>query len=661
MSVSDMINRIPGIGLALGRGGNSNSRGLGSGEGEILINGQRTAGKNNAGQDQLSRISATQVQYIEIIRGTSEGLAVRGGGQVVNVVLLDTPSRSSTSVEVNADLSSDGTLSPGGKLSYNGQSGDFNYLLHIEAEPRYRYQENNETSFNPDYSIRETRQEAFVRDQTSFQTSTNLGYSFANSAVQLNALYEANSPPSSTRRVINDIENDTLLLQREESDSDFSNWELGGDYEYSFANGSSYRALFIVNDRQFESSRNRFDIVDGENEKNLFLFNFGRDRERILRTSYTFDLSDAQGLELGIEAAQTIRNNDLRLGLPSATGSPSPNHGGLTPVPIFNADAQVEEIRAEAFAVHNWQINPRMSLESTMIVEDSTIEQSGDVFNSRSFLFYRPKVDYRFNITPALQLRSSVEKEVSQLSFSDFSASSDNSDEDQNTQAGNPGIRQEQTWRYELNLEMRLPNDAGVVNSEIFYRDIEDVIGRIDVSPSPDDLQSARGNIGDGIRYGMNLDVSTRLGYIGLPNALLTTGIGLRDSEVIDPFLGIERRLEDDGRWSLRAGFRNDVPRFGLSYGINYSHNSNGGSGRTEIDIIDTEERIFSPETFIFVEKTAFQDITFRFEARNLLDSKYCRIRTRYQGATADGIVEEIEDFCGGGGLQLALKIRTTF
>ncbi|MEQ8952738.1 MAG: TonB-dependent receptor, partial [Gammaproteobacteria bacterium] len=420
-------------------------------------------------------------------------------------------------------------------------------------------------------------------------------------------------------------------------------------------------ALFIVNDRQFESTRNRYDVFADSEEKNLFLYNFGRDRERIVRTSYSWDLNDTQGVELGIEGAQTIRNNDLRLGVQADGFETSPDHGGLVPVQIDNARSQVEELRFEPFAVHNWQLNPRMTLESTLVFEDSTIEQTGDVFNSRSFQFVRPKLDYRFNITPAFQLRAGVEKEISQLSFSDFSASTDNSDEDQNTQAGNPEIRQEQAWRYEVNLEMRLPNDSGVVNTQFYFRDIEDIIDRVDVSPSPDDLQSARGNIGNGTRYGMNLDVSTRLGYLGLPNALLTTGLSLRDSEVIDPFLGVKRRHSNNGRWSLRTGFRHDVPRYGLSYGFNYSHNSNSGSGRTEIDIIDTETRLFDPELFAFVEKTAFEDFSFRFEARNLLYSQFCRIRTRYDGATAGGIVEEIEDFCNGSGLQLAVKIRTTF
>ena len=75
--------------LAL-RGGRS-GRGLGSGAGEILINGQRITGKNNGGRSALARISADQVEHIEIIRGTSTELNIRGGGQIVNVVLLDEP------------------------------------------------------------------------------------------------------------------------------------------------------------------------------------------------------------------------------------------------------------------------------------------------------------------------------------------------------------------------------------------------------------------------------------------------------------------------------------------------------------------------------------------------------------------------------------------
>ena len=67
-SVNDMLDRIPGISVARGGGGSGNGgpgssggsgrRGLGLGGDQILINGRRTAGKENEGNSQLSRIPA---------------------------------------------------------------------------------------------------------------------------------------------------------------------------------------------------------------------------------------------------------------------------------------------------------------------------------------------------------------------------------------------------------------------------------------------------------------------------------------------------------------------------------------------------------------------------------------------------------------------------
>ena len=663
VSVNDMIDRIPGISLALNNNnGGGKSRGLGSGEGEILINGQRTTGKNNAGRSQLSRIAADQVDYIEIIRGTSDEMDIRGGGQVVNVVLLDAQSRSSVSAELNMDRLHDGTVDPGAKLSYTGQNGAFNYLFHIEAEPRYENRFTNEFSVDPDGELLETRSQDNLRNQTEYETSFNLGYQFEKSMVQFNGLFAESNPPTDITRTINDYTTGTLIttLEREDEQRNRNNWEIGGDYEYSFDSGSKYRFLFIVNDRDFTYTRDRFDVFADSEEKNLFLFSAGRDRERIGRTSYTFDLGSNQGIEIGIEGAQTIRDSDLRLGL-SGTGITSVDHGGLVPQSVSNASSTVEELRLENFAIHNWQINDRMSLESSLIYEKSTITQSGDVTNERNFSFVRPKLDYRFDITATLQLRTTIEKTVSQLSFSDFSATTDNSDDDQNTQAGNPGIAQEKAWNYEMNLEYRLPNSIGVLNTELYYRDLTDVIDRIDVSLSATDLQSARGNIGDGKRYGANFDASTRLGYLGVPNALLTLRLSLQDSQVTDPFLGTQRRLRRNGRWFGRANFRHDITEYNFSYGFSYFNFARDGSGLTQIDINDTETDIGEYGLNFFAEKQAFNGITFRFDIQNANSQIRCRERIRYVGATAAGIIEEVEDSCNGTGVKYALKIRQTF
>lgn len=663
VSVNDMVSRIPGIGLALGGGGGGGGRGLGGGAGEILINGQRITGKSNEGRSQLSRISADDVDYIEIIRGTSEDIDVRGGGQVVNVVLLAAQSRSSIAAEISTDRMQDGKLAPGARLSYSGQNGNLNYLFHIQGDPNYVNQVIRESSFDPRGLPTERRIEESTRDQTNYETSINLGYQFEKSMVQLNALYGQTAPPTGiTRGIIGLAEdNPSVNLEREANQGRRDNWELGGDYEYSFDDRSKFRFLFIVNDRDFNFTRERFQLGNDEEAKDLFLFSAARDRERIARSSYTFNLLAGQAIEAGVEIAQTIRDSEIRLGNDDAGGEPSAAHGGLFPVDVDNAISTVEEIRSEYFAIHNWQLTDEMSLETALVYESSEITQSGDVGNSRSFGFFKPRVDYRYNLTESLQFRATAEKTISQLSFSDFSATTDNSDDDQDTIAGNPNIRQEQIWRYDLNLEYRLPNNIGVLNSRLYYRDVNDVIDRIDVSPSPDNLQSARGNIGDGTSYGLNLDASTQLSYLGLPNALLTMRLGLNESELLDPFLGIERRFKWSRRWSGRTDFRHDVNKYNLSYGFNYSTQAREGSNYNRIDVFDMEREIPDYNLNLFFEKRAFGGVTFRFDARNVNDRNFCRERTRFDGATVDGIVEEIENSCRQPGVRYSLKIRNTF
>ena len=659
VSANDMLNRIPGINLAL-RGGSS-GRGLGAGEGEVLINGQRTTGKNNEGRDQLNRITANQVDYIEIIRGTSENVDIRSGGQVVNVVLLESSSRSSTTIETETRRARNGTFDSGGQVSVAGTRKNIDYIVNFQADPGYRYWDSDEFTYDRDDNLIGTEKQEVHRDETEYSGNVNLGFNMNKSVFKVNGLFEERGDsPTDRERIISDFSAGTVRVQDDQQSTTRKNWEVGGDYEYETNSDSRFRVLFIVNDRNSTYDRIRYDVANEELEPNLFLDRLTRDRERIVRTSFIRNLSRNQGIELGAEGAQTIRDSDLRMGL-NTPGEPSPNYGNLVPVSIDNSKSTVQELRYEPFTIHNWQINDRMSLESRLLYETSTIEQKGDVSRERSFSFIKPKIDYRYNLTQSFQVRLEIERDISQLSFSDFSASVDSNDEEKNTFAGNPEIVQEKLWRYDLNLEYRLPNDLGVINSQIYYRDAEDHIDRIDVSPSPDDLRSARGNIGDGKWYGVSFDISAKLDPLKIQNALFTTRLRIRDSEFTDPFLGIKRRREGNGRWGLNMGFRHDLTSRRLTYGINYSNDSNDGEGRKQFDIDDIEERINQPSMSAYIEKRAFDNLTFRFESRNLTENQWCRRRTRFDGHIRDGQVREIEDYCSRSGIQLALRVRATF
>lgn len=675
VSVNDMLSRIPGIGLALE--GNqvpsfgANNRGLGA-TSQILINGKRLAGKANEASSQLDRIAAEQVDYIEIIRGSSGDLDVRNSGQLVNIVLFESQSNSSTSGELGFTHFHDGTVEPNGTFSYSAQTGSLNYLISADVTSGYEFLESREVSYLADNSLNDTRDFDRIREQTTYRLNSNVVYQPSpTDRIAFNFLYSESDPPASLSRTITDYQsaNAAITYEREELPSTLNNWELGGDYEHNFGNGGKYKFLFIVNEEDRATTRESFvsQTLGGAETKDLFLDTSSKYQERIARTSYSWPVATAQSLELGVEGAQTIQNSALRLGL-NLPGETSAEFGGLKPIPVPNAFSEVEEIRFEGFAIHNWQINDRTSLESSLFYETSEIEQSGDINRKRDFAFVKPKLDFRFDINSSFQLRLSAEKDVSQLSFRDFSAGVNQQDDDQDTIAGNPELEQEQTWRYNVNLDYRLPNDGGVLNTRFFYYDVSNSIGKVDVTTDPLKPISANGNVGDGKVFGLYLNASIRLGFLNLPQAVVTAAVNFEDAYIYDPLINKERTIIPFDRGGFRLGYRQDVPAQNLSFGINYQDGFGdvGGTGGNRVRY-DIDNVVFfgggklRPELKVFAEKIGYRNFTYRIEVNNAENEIICLERKRYNGYLRDGNLNETEKPCSNSGAQFVFKVRANF
>lgn len=679
-TAQDMLDRIPGQASTGGGGGggggpggfgggfgnpSAGGRGLGSGSGgtDILIDGKRTAGKNAQTGGLLSRIPAYQVREIQIIRGTSGELDVRGSGQVVNVVLLEALSSSNISWEATGTLAQDEEFTPSGSVALSGQRGDLNYLFSLRSNPRYSHSVTHEKSILADFAPNDTVHEHRIDEREQNELSMNLSYAFTpNSSARMNALYSEQDSPSKVDRRTRDLRVNPvgITIENEDNLSDRNNWEVGGDYELGFANGHRFKLLGIANQNNQNATRQRFELQnDGELQKNLFLNTDSVTEERIVRGSYTMDVYTGQNIEFGLERAETTLDSKLALGLLRATGTPSAAVGGLVPQKVSNANSRVEEIRYEPFLIHNWTISPQMSLESTLVYETSEISQTGDVTNKRDFDFIKPKVDLRYDLTSTLQLRGTIERIVNQLSFADFVAANDEQDNDRNTVAGNAQLRQQTQWRYSFKTEYRLPNDVGVLTGELFYADHQDVIDRIDVSPNDFDLQSANGNIGDGTEYGIDLNASVRMGMIGLPNLLISPSLIIQDSQVTDPFLGTERRFQYHMRGQFRLTMRHDIPEWRFNWGFQDFDRIDGGLYRYDVD--DIEFEIGDPRYNLFAEYVDTRGLTYRVDIQNASNNVRCRTRTRFVGRISSGILEEIEDQCTNTGLDFSLKVSGTF
>ncbi|MDO9478752.1 MAG: TonB-dependent receptor plug domain-containing protein [Pseudohongiella sp.] len=668
LTVNDMLDRVPGIEMILQAGGASSvssdgNRGLGA-SAQILIDGKRMAGKANEARAQLARIPARQVARIEIIRGSSSDLDVQNSGQIVNIVLLEALASSSLATEINATHYHDGTLRPGGSMALSGQNGRLNYVVSGQAASAYEHLESFETSVLGNFSPNDTIAIERYRDQMNYSFNSNLTFAITeNDRLAFNALYGEQDPPVTLYRNIVDYVPATPITyyEREDIPASAANWEIGGDYERRFGNGSRLKFLYIANQRTNNTTRERYRSTTPADigNKLLFLDTSSRYQEKIARSSYTFNLSASQGVEIGFERAQTTQYSGLRQGVRTAAPG-DPAYGGLTPLVLPNAFSVVEEIRYEPFAVHNWQINPRMTLESSLVAEYSEIEQTGDVSRTRDFNFIKPKLDFRFDINSTLQLKASLEQFISQLTFADFSRSVNERDDDQDTVAGNPDLNPEESIRAEISLDYRLPADAGTLNTRFFYYDFDNKIGKIDISPSINNLQSTNGNVGPAAAYGLISNASLRLGFIGLPRGLLTAALTVQESKLHhDPFVGFTHRFPPYDRSSLRVGYRHDLPEYNLSYGVTY--NARAHDGRFVYEIDNRFTWIIPTNLSAFVEMVGFGGLTYRLEGSNLADFEACSQRRRFDGYLRDGVIKEIERNCSVTGSQFAFKVRGTF
>ncbi|MEX2335172.1 MAG: TonB-dependent receptor, partial [Pseudohongiella sp.] len=584
-------------------------------------------------------------------------------GQIINVVLIDDLSGSSVTAEISTNYNHDGTLRPGGSASWSRQQGALDFLVSLAAEPEYEIRDSFERSSGVDLIPTGTTMRKEVTDETGFEFNTNLSYDISpRDRIQFNALWQTEDSPEHIHRIETQLNSGspTVTLEREDMDASEVGWEIGGNYEHFLKGGSRFRILAISTREEEELFRERFvrSNPGAEEEKDLVLENRSVASERIVRGAFTWNVSDSNSLELGAEVAQNILESSLFQDSPTAEGPVLPQTGGLPSLPIDNASADVEEIRYEPFAVHSWQVNSALAIESELVSEFSTIEQTGDINNKRRFDFLRPSLEVRYDPNASMQYRASIGKQVSQLSFDDFVASTDSSDEERDTEAGNPELRQEETWRYELNFEYRLPDDLGVINTLAYYEDISNVIDRVDLTPSAAQATGAVGNVGDAKRYGAEMDLSLRLGFVGLPDAIATSRLQASSSSVTDPVLGIKRRLERDDRGSASLGFRHDIPSQQLNYGFDLEYDLDKGP---QFDVDRIEYVDFEPALSAYIQKTAFDGIVFRVEAGNILDTGQCRERRRFTNRTSDPFPSAIETNCQNDGRSLTLRVRNTF
>ena len=536
----DMVNRVPGFSVNDGDG----SRGFEGSVGNILINGARPASKNDTGSNVVGRTLATQVERIELVRGGAPGIDMQGYSVVANVILKNQSSQQTI-------VTAGGTFFEGGQDIYNGSyqvtatKGDRTYGLTLSDGSGMSDSNGVGRSVRTDAAGTVIRDEGFYNDSYGGGQSVRGNYKgpLWGGKIDATARYGLNDYQSFTQLSTPDI------LRRSQYADEGDSGEFGVVYTRPLRDRLTLETRFIHEFNHFENESTSNSRIGGVSDPEQRFTSEGDASETILRGLLRFEKSAALTFEAGGEVAYNMLETDQAFSV------------GGAPVVLPSASVKVEETRGEAFGKATWRLSPDLSVEGGLRLEASTIRQSGDAEQEKSFFFAKPRLLMTWTPMPDNQIRVRFEREVGQLDFGDFAASADLDDE--NVFGGNVDLEPEQRWISEVIYERRFWKD-GIVS--IGYRH-DQIIDALDVIPLADDL-SAVGNIGNGTLDQLAVNIAVPMDKFGFSGGKVTFRNTWNQTEVTDPTTGEDRRISNVRPTQAVFGVSQDITSWKVNWGV---------------------------------------------------------------------------------------------
>lgn len=538
----DMVERVPGFQIDDGSG----ARGFEGAVGNILINNARPASKNDAGSSVLSRTLSRQVERIELIRGGAPGIDMQGYSVVVNVILKAESSRQSV-FSANRVFFEGGQDVSGASYQFTAREGERSWGVTLSDGIGMSDSNGRGRTVRRDASGVVVRDEQTVNDGYGGGNSIRGNYAgpLAGGKIDLTARIGVNDWQGY------DISRSPTVFRESRSAEDSLNGEVGATYTRALTPTLKLETRLIHEFSDYDGA-STYNVLNNNLDEPEQVFSYdGESSESILRALVRQERSPRITLELGGEVAYNMLDTEQAFTV------------GGADVPLPSASVKVEETRGEAFGKGTYRVRPNLTLEAGLRLEASTISQSGDADQEKSFFFAKPRFLATWTPMPNNQLRFRFERELGQLDFSDFAASADL--EEENVFGGNVDLEPEQRWISELTYERRFWGE-GVLS--LGYRH-DEIVDAIDVIPLADDL-SATGNIGDGSLDQLAVSLTLPTDKLGVPGGQFKVSNSWNHTEVTDPTTGETRAISGVRPSQAEFNFQQDLTRWKLQWGVFY-------------------------------------------------------------------------------------------
>ncbi|MGL1956172.1 MAG: TonB-dependent receptor plug domain-containing protein [Colwellia sp.] len=607
----EMIQRLPGF--TFNRG--SNARGFGGNAGNVLIDGVRPSSKSGGLRGALQRIPVAQVLQIEILRGGVGAGEAAGQSIVANIIKKDTQTSGTWGLELKRAPNKVYKSEIEATITMKLGKWDTLFDAEIGGYPGYRTALIEDLNANNELTSNATEILETLNERISFtsEASRELG----GGKLTINTALSGNKWQGDTSRDIyttslinytnktnNTAPDEYWLLNQDEENI---KTELGVDW-VNVSNNWKWRVIGLASshDHKYENTYH-FEEKNSAVTDNSQYANDTLKTEYIARTTYGKVGDMKFKPEFGIE----IANNQLE--------TESDLIENNIPQQLEGADI-VEELRGEVFANMVYITNPNLTVEGGLTAEISEIKVTGDVNQSQTFHFIKPRLSASYKINDLSQLTLVAERSVNQLNFSDFAASSDTTDS--RTTSGNSNLQPEHANTLIAIYNLRF-SERGSLKVETLYERRQDIHEKI-ILPSGNE---GLGNAGDANFWRVETNVNLPLDAF-LENGLLEIAHAYRGSDFDDPIINSSRTVSSYTPNSYRIEFRQDLSHHKFSWGLEYK--SDFKDTKFYVDEIKTFEGNNRLARFFF-ETTQFFDIKSRLEIKNINLARYTRSRYFYQ------------------------------
>jgi iron complex outermembrane receptor protein len=674
LTAGDALKRVPSVTFLSDviESDGPRLRGLDPGYTQILINGERVPGPNPDRSFFLDRIPAELIEQVEIVRSSSArrtGDAVAG---TINIVLRDGYALDGGYVKGGGLLFDDGEFKPTAGLYFGGALGPGRVLLGANVQGRYnpkakqsfRYGDSPEN--DPNYATDEfdnREDQTDIRDGWDYALNGAWSIDGATTDFELSGNWVRTDRTESERSFeynvetgvggpVADEDDDTpgLLTDNDNvAEIEQENWSVAAKFGHEWSLGeTTLRAGFA----RFDDSRDEietevaFDTDPGDDPEweSALVLSRAKDEELTLGFDHEFPLGM---VDLVIGAFWQNKNRDVDVSESEQDGeladrswdqfadTPADLPGEFDEFETVPGGlADIGETRTDLFALVEgesggltWEAGVRW--ENTDVEIADVTAPPAQARSENNYDAILPSASLKYAIGQG-RITASIARTLRRPNFDFITPVLLEEEIGDNDFLGNPLLEPETAWGGDLGYEHRLGR-TGVVGVNLFYRKVANLVELatvLDVNGDPvagsaneddDDVVAfilQPQNVGDGEVYGIEFDLSTDLGFLGLPDTGVFGNVSWLESEVTDLFG--ERRFNDQSEYVYNFGFIHNLRNWGAAFGATY-RKQGSAYGRVISEEVTTT---YGADLELFVEKRFGDSFTIRAVGSNLLNGK---------------------------------------